>query len=188
MPYLIFRGCAKFWETWPTRQGIGCNEIVCVDAQFSCLTENQIPILFHANRIAAENRMINRTCRRPLPCSLVSPYERLAAALFPAVAVCGGRGSLQLAVVSLVADAGALCAAAERVRQAARATLENVLVDVFRAGPGEAAGVVAADDVERGAVGRAARGKDHGHQGLLLGLQVVGGLGSNLKREKSMKL
>jgi hypothetical protein len=57
----------------------------------------------------------------------VSSHERLAAALFPAVAVGGGRGPLQLAVVPLVADASALGAAAERVGEAARATLENVL-------------------------------------------------------------
>ena len=51
----------------------------------------------------------------------------LARALLPAVAVCGGGGPLQLAVVALVADAGALGAAAQRVRQAAGPALEDVL-------------------------------------------------------------
>ena len=51
----------------------------------------------------------------------------LARALLPAVAVCGGRCPLQLAVVALVADAGALGAAAQRVRQAAGPALEDVL-------------------------------------------------------------
>ena len=61
-----------------------------------------------------------------------------ALALFPAVAVGGGRSPLQLAVVALVADAGALGAAAQRVRQAAGPALEDVLVDVLGAGPCEA--------------------------------------------------
>lgn len=53
---------------------------------------------------------------------------------------------------------GALCAAAQRARQAARAALEDVLIDVFLARPGEAAGVVAAQHEERGRVsGRVAR-------------------------------
>ena len=60
---------------------------------------------------------------------LVSPHRGLALALLPAVAV--GRGSrvLQLAVVTLVAHPGALCAAAQGVGQAAGAALENVLVE-----------------------------------------------------------
>ena len=51
----------------------------------------------------------------------------LARALLPAVAVGGGRCPLQLAVVALVADARALGAAAQRVRQAAGPALEDVL-------------------------------------------------------------
>ena len=47
------------------------------------------------------------------------------------------------------------------------------LVDVLGAGPGEAAGVVAADDVERGAVGRRPRREHHRHQRLPLRRQVV---------------
>ena len=49
-----------------------------------------------------------------------------------------------LAVVSLVADARALGAAAERPEQAARATLEDVLVDVLGARPRERTRVVTA--------------------------------------------
>ena len=60
---------------------------------------------------------------------LVSAHRGLALALLPAVAV--GRGSrvLQLAVVTLVANPGALGAAAQGVGQAAGAALENVLVE-----------------------------------------------------------
>ena len=51
------------------------------------------------------------------------------------------------------------------------------LIDVLGSGPGEAAGVVAADDVKRRvvAVGAVHR-KDHRHQRLLLRRDVVGRL------------
>ena len=57
----------------------------------------------------------------------VVSMNSLARALFPAVAVGGGGGPLQLAVVALVADAGALRAAAQRVSQPAGPALEDVL-------------------------------------------------------------
>ena len=72
-------------------------------------------------------------------------HQGLALAFLPAVAIGSWRGSLQLAVVALVADAGTLCATAERLGEAAGATFKDVLVDVLSARPGEAAGVVAAD-------------------------------------------
>ena len=58
---------------------------------------------------------------------LVSTNGGLALALLPAVAVGGRRGSLELAVVALVAGPRALGAAAKRVRQPAGSALENVL-------------------------------------------------------------
>jgi hypothetical protein len=72
-------------------------------------------------------------------------HQGLALALLPAVAIGSWRGSLQLAVVALVADAGTLRATAERLGQAAGLAFKDVLVDVLSARPGEAAGVVAAD-------------------------------------------
>jgi len=72
-------------------------------------------------------------------------HQGLALAFLPAVAIGSWRGSLQLAVVALVADAGTLGATAERLGEAAGATFKDVLVDVLSARPGEAAGVVAAD-------------------------------------------
>ena len=106
----------------------------------------------------------------------MASHERLALAFLPAVAVGRGAGSLQLTVVAFVADPGTLGATAERLCEAAGATLEYILVDVFCPGPGEAAGVVAGDDVEGGGVGLAARREDHRHQGRLLGFRVVAGL------------
>ena len=77
-----------------------------------------------------------------------------------------------LAVVSLVADVRALGAAAERVEQTARATLEDVLVDVLVARPREAARVVHDGDVERRVVGARTRRVEHAHH------HVIGAGGS----------
>ena len=77
-----------------------------------------------------------------------------------------------LAVVALVADVRALGAAAERVEQTARATLEDVLVDVHVARPREAARVVDDGDVERRVVGARARRVEHAHH------HVIGAGGS----------
>ena len=68
---------------------------------------------------------------------------------------------------------GALGAAAERLSETTGATLEYVLVDVLGPGPGEAAGVVAADHVQRRGVDVGVGREDHGHQGGLLSLRVV---------------
>ena len=75
--------------------------------------------------------------------------------------------------MALVTNTGALSAAAQRLSEAACSAFEDILVDVLRAGPREAAGVVAADDVEGRAVGRRPHGKDHRHQRLPLRRQVV---------------
>ena len=50
------------------------------------------------------------------------------------------------------------------------------LVDMFVTGPSETAGIVATDNVEGRVIGWTPRGVDHGHQGLLLGLEIVGRL------------
>ena len=62
--------------------------------------------------------------------------------------------------------------------------MKSHLVDMFSSGPGEAAGVVAAEHVKRRAVGVADVGReDHGHQRFLLSLDVVRGvLGHALSR------
>ncbi len=75
--------------------------------------------------------------------------EALAAALLPAVAIGGGRGSFEAAVVALVTDARTLRAATEGVHEAAGATLKDVLLDVVGTGPGEAARIVVAESEER---------------------------------------
>ena len=75
----------------------------------------------------------------------MASHQTLALAFLPAVTIGSWRGPLQLAVVALVADAGALRATAEGLGEAAGATFKDVLVDVLGARPGEAAGVVAAD-------------------------------------------
>ena len=72
-------------------------------------------------------------------------HQGFAFTFLPAVAIGSWRGPLQLAVMALVADAGTLCATAERLCQSAGPAFKNVLVDVLCASPGEAAGVVAAD-------------------------------------------
>ena len=58
---------------------------------------------------------------------LAAAHQRAAATLLPTVAVGGGRGSLQFAVVAAVADPSALGATAEGVRQATRAAFKDVL-------------------------------------------------------------
>ena len=106
----------------------------------------------------------------------MTSYKRFTLALLPAVAVRRGRGLLELALVPLVAHSGALGTTAEAICEAAGPALEDVLVDVLGASPGEAAGVVAANDVQGRVVGGRPVGVHHGHQGLLLGLGVVGRL------------
>ena len=58
-------------------------------------------------------------------------------------------GVFLLAIVALVADVRALSAAAERVEETTRTTLEDVLIDVFVARPSEAARVVVHAHVKR---------------------------------------
>ena len=74
----------------------------------------------------------------------MSSHQGFTLAFLPAVTVGGGTGSLQLAVVTLVTGAGTLSAAAQSLGEAACPTLEDILVDVLRPGPREAASVVAA--------------------------------------------
>ena len=103
----------------------------------------------------------------------MSRHQCLALALLPAVAVGGGAGPLQLTVVALVAGAGTLSAAAEGLSEATGPTLEDVLVDVLGPGPGEGAGVVTANDMQRAGVHLGVAGEDHGHQGGLLSLRMM---------------
>ena len=65
--------------------------------------------------------------------------------------------------MALVTNTGALGAAAQRLSEAACSAFEDILVDVLRAGPCEAAGVVAADHVQRAGVGCRAWREDHRH-------------------------
>ena len=58
--------------------------------------------------------------------------------------------------------------------------LEFYLVDMFVTGPSETAGIVATDNVEGRVIGWTPRGVDHGHQGLLLGLEIIGRLFGHL--------
>ena len=57
----------------------------------------------------------------------MASHSGSALALLPAVAVSGGRGSLQLAVVALVASACALGAAAQRVSQTTSSAFKDIL-------------------------------------------------------------
>lgn len=91
------------------------------------LYEEEEDVLALAVGLGHELRVLDELLQDLEPGPLVSGDQRLALALFPAVAVGGGRGLLQLAVVALVADLGALGAAAQRVGQATGAALENVL-------------------------------------------------------------
>ena len=106
-------------------------------------------------------------------------YQRLAFALLPAVAVGGRAGALEFAVVALVTGPRALGAAAQRLGQAAGAALENVLVDVLGPGPGEGAGVVAADDVKGAGVQLGVVWENHGHESGLLSFWVMRGVPGN---------
>ena len=92
-------------------------------------------------------------------------HQGLALALLPAVAVGGRAGPLELAVMTLVTGAGTLSAAAQGLCEAAGPTLEDVLVDVLRPGPGEAARVIAANHVEWRGVGICVSREYHRHQG-----------------------
>ena len=78
--------------------------------------------------------------------------------------------------MALVTNTGALSAAAQRLSEAACSAFEDILVDVLRPGPREAASVVAADHVQRRVVdGRVFR-ENARHQRLALRLLVVGGV------------
>jgi hypothetical protein len=57
----------------------------------------------------------------------MASHSRSTLAFLPAVAVGGRRGSLQLAVVALVARARTLSAAAQRVSQTTSPAFENIL-------------------------------------------------------------
>lgn len=65
--------------------------------------------------------------------------------------------------MALVTNTGALSAAAQRLSEAACSAFEDILVDVLRPGPREAASVVAADHVQRAGVGCRAWREDHRH-------------------------
>ena len=54
--------------------------------------------------------------------------------------------------------------------------LKFYLVDMFVTGPSKTAGIVATNNMEGRVIGWTPRGVDHGHQGLLLGLEIVGRL------------
>ena len=71
---------------------------------------------------------------------------------------------------------GALGAAAEGVGEAAGPALEDVLVDVLGPGPGEGAGVVAADDVKGAGVQLGVVWENHGHESGLLSFWVMRGV------------
>ena len=51
---------------------------------------------------------------------------------------------------------------------------------MFVTGPSKTAGIVATDNVEGRVIGWTPRGVDHGHQGLLLGLEIIGRLFGHL--------
>ena len=106
-------------------------------------------------------------------------HQCFALALLPAVAVGGGAGPLELAVVASVTCAGTLSTAAQGLGEATGRTLEDILVDVLRPGPGEAARVIAANHVQRRGVGVSVSWKYHRHQGRLLRLWVVRGVSTN---------
>lgn len=108
-----------------------------------------------------EIRIPDQPDEQLVPKTLIAHDERLAFTFLPAIAVSGRRRPLQFAIVAFVANSGALGAATESSGQAASAALENVLIDVFGAGPGETAGVVAAKHVERRMIRVGAFGENH---------------------------
>ena len=95
-------------------------------------------------------------------------HQRLALAFLPAVAIGSWRSPLQLAVMALVADPSTLRATAEGFSETAGATLKDILVDVLGARPGEAAGIITRQNMQRRRIQVRSRGKQHRHKGLLL--------------------
>jgi hypothetical protein len=79
-----------------------------------------------------------------------------------------------------MADFGTFSTAAQAVSKATCPAFKNILVDMFVTGPSETAGIVTADNVEGRVIGWTPWGVDHGHQGLLLGLEIVGRLFGHL--------
>lgn len=114
-----------------------------------------------ARRIGEQVGLLDETIEELETFLLVASDQRLALALFPAVAVGRGRARLYLAVVALVTDASALGATAEIADERARLALEYVLRDVVVACPRETARVIRAENVERRLVESGADGIDH---------------------------
>lgn len=94
-------------------------------------------------------------------------HQGFALALFPTITIGSGRCLLQLAIVAPMTNSSTLRATTERPDQAASATLENVLIDVLLARPGERARIVGAEHVEWRVVWQRRGWVEHLHECLM---------------------
>ena len=125
------------------------------------LNQEQEDVLVPAVGFGGEVSLGHESTQHIVPGPLVAGHQSFTLALLPTVAVGGGTCPLQFTVVALVARPGTLGAATQGLGQAARATLEYVLVDMLGSCPREAARVIAADHVEWGGIDIRVGGEDH---------------------------
>ena len=111
-----------------------------------------------------------------VPRWLASTDEGFTLAFLPAVTVGCRRRSLQLAVMSTMADSSTFGATAQRPNQATGSALKDILVDVLFPSPGEAACIVGTKHIQRRVVWQGSSRVQHLGQGSLVELIVSSGI------------
>ena len=107
-----------------------------------------------------------------LLCSLT--YGGTTLAFFPAITICRRGSSFQFAFMAFMTSPGTFSTTTKAIGQSTCATFKNILIDMIGSGPSKTASIIATDHSKRGIIWRTSIREDHGHQGLLLGVQIVG--------------
>lgn len=149
---LCSRNCLS---TVLTRNNNRCSFLLCSDSNMNmmyrhissvCPTNTNngtVPVLK-----SCQIGMVQKFLQQFLSTCIIPNNECFTTTLLPTITIRGGRGLLQMTIMTLVANPGTFRAATERLCQATCATLENILPNMVRPCPCETASVILTKDLQ----------------------------------------